>query len=321
VAVTRYEQVSLFPSNKPRAGRLTDQEHYIPARRLAESPLVGITFMLMATMVMFPTMNASVKYLAAEGYPYGQIVWARYFGHLVFMVVAFMPMRGWQLFRTERPVIQGVRSFLLFACTALYFFAIQHIDLTVAASISFTSPILVTALSVPFLGEKVGIRRWLAVTVGFAGAMIIIRPGGEGFHWAMLLVVLNTVCYAFYQLLTRKIASNDNPETTITLTAVFGAIAASFFLLNGMMMPVSALHWAIFIGMGALGGFGHYMVVKAFQYTEASVVSPFSYGQLVGATFFSFVLFDTFPDQWTWIGAAIVVASGLYIASREQKKR
>lgn len=277
--------------------------------------------MLFAVTIMFPTMNASVKYLAAEGYPYGQIVWARYFGHLVFMVIAFMPMHGWGLFRTERPVIQGIRSFLLFFCTALYFFAIQHIDLTVAASISFTSPILVTALSVPFLGEKVGIRRWIAVLIGFVGAMIIIRPGGSSFHWAMLLVVANTISYAFYQLLTRKLAANDNPETTIALTAVFGAIAASFFLLNGVELPRNLLHWAMFIGIGALGGFGHYMVVKALQFTEASVVAPFSYGQLVGATFFGFILFDTFPDELTWVGAAIVVASGLYIASRENRKK
>ncbi|WP_417518915.1 DMT family transporter [Minwuia sp.] len=288
---------------------------------MARSPVVGIGFMLLAVTVMFPTMNASVKYLAAEGYPYGQIVWARYFGHLVFMIVAFMPMHGWGLFRTEKPVSQGIRSFLLFACTALYFYAIQFVDLTVAASISFTSPILVTALSVPFLGEKVGFRRWMAVIVGFAGAMIIIRPGGTAFHWAILLIVANTVSYAFYQLLTRKLASNDNPETTITLTAVFGAIVSSFFLIYGVEMPRNGLHWLMFIGLGALGGFGHYMVVKAFQYTEASVVAPFSYGQLVGATFFSFVLFDTFPDKWVWIGAAIVVASGLYIASREQKRR
>ncbi|WP_416896230.1 MAG: DMT family transporter [Minwuia sp.] len=291
------------------------------ATRLAESPMVGIAFMLMAVTVMFPTMNAAVKYLAAEGYPYGQIVWARYFGHLVFMVIAFMPMHGWALFRTERPGVQGIRSLLLFGCTALYFFAIQHIDLTVAASISFTSPILVTALSVPFLGEKVGVRRSIAVVIGFIGAMIIIRPGGTAFHWAMLLVVLNTVCYAFYQLLTRKIASADNPETTITMTAVVGAVISSFFLINGMEMPHSVLHWVMFVGLGALGGFGHYMVVKAFQYTEASVVAPFSYGQLVGATFFGYVMFGTFPDEWVWVGAAIVVASGVYIASREQKLR
>jgi len=276
--------------------------------------------MLIAVTVMFPTMNAAVKYLGAAGYPYGQIVWARYFGHFAFMVIAFMPMHGWALFKTERPVAQGIRSVLLFACTALYFYAIQFVDLTVAASISFTSPILVTALSVPFLGEKVGIRRWAAVMVGFAGALIIIRPGGDGYHWAMLLLIGNTICYAFYQLLTRKLAGNDNPETTITLTAVVGAIVATFFLIDGMAWPVSIWHWIIFIGIGAIGGFGHYMVVKAFQFTEASVVAPFSYGQLVGATFFGYILFDNFPDHWTWIGAAIVMLSGLYIASREQGK-
>lgn len=287
----------------------------------ARNPLIGIGFMLVAVVFMFPANNASVKYLAAEGYPFGQILWSRYFGHLVFMLIAFLPMHGLALFKTERPLIQGIRSFLLFWCTGIYFFAIQYIDLTVAAAISFLSPIVVTALSVPFLGEKVGIRRWIAVMVGFAGAMIIIRPGGSAFHWAMLLVIVNTVSYAFYQLLTRKIASDDNPETTITLTAVCGAVVATFFLLDGMEVPRSVVHWGIFAALGALGGFGHYLVVKALQYSEASVVAPFSYGQLVGATFFGFVMFDTLPDHWTWIGAGIVVASGLYIAARERKVR
>jgi drug/metabolite transporter (DMT)-like permease len=281
--------------------------------------LIGIAFMLTAAMVMFPANNAGVKYLAAEGYPFGQIIWARYAGHMIYMVIAFLPMHGWALFRTERPMIQAARSFLLFWCTALYSYAIQFIDLTAAASISFTTPIIVTALSVPLLGEKVGMRRWMAVLAGFAGAMIIIRPGGTAFHWAMLLVVVTTISYAFYQLLTRKIAGNDNPETTITLSAVFGAVIATALLFNGMEMPRNLLHWGIFAALGAFGGFGHYMVVKALQYSAASVVAPFSYGQLIGATFFGFVLFDSLPDRWTWVGAAIVAASGLYIASRERK--
>lgn len=285
-----------------------------------QNPLIGIAFMLAATIVMFPTMNTAVKYLTAHGYPYGQVVWARYAGHLVFMMVVFMPRQGLSLFRTARPGVQLMRSFLLFACTAMYFYALQFIDLTVAASISFTSPIVVTALSFVVLGERVGVRRLGAVVVGFAGAMIIIRPGGEAFHWAMLLVVANTFSYAFYSLLTRKMAFNDNPETTNTLTAVVGAVVSSFFLINGFVLPQTPLHWLMFAGIGVLGGLGHYMVARAFQFAEASVVAPFSYGQLIGATILGFLVFGTLPDAWTGVGAVIVAGSGLYIASRERKK-
>ncbi|GJL86418.1 MAG: hypothetical protein DHS20C03_01270 [Minwuia thermotolerans] len=282
------------------------------------SAMTGILFMCLA-ISMFPPMNATVKYLGEQGYPYGQVVWARYAGHFVFMVLAFAPRFGMSLFITHRPGVQGMRSLLLFACTALYFYALQYVDLTLAASISFTSPILLTALSVPFLGEKVGARRWIAVFIGFAGALIIIRPGHAEFHWATLLLIGNTICYAFYQVLTRKISAEDTPETTITYTALVGCIIASFLLINGMEMPRSTWHWFLFISMGALGGFGHYFVVKAFQHARASVVAPFGYGQLIGATLLGYFVFGTFPDQWTWIGAAIIVCSGLYIVYREQK--
>lgn len=285
-----------------------------------QNPLVGIAFMLAAVTLMFPTMNTAVKYLTAEGYPFGQVVWARYAGHLVFMMIVFMPRQGLSLFRTARPGVQLMRSFLLFACTAMYFYALQFIDLTVAASISFTSPIIVTALSFAVLGERVGVRRLCAVIVGFAGAMIIIRPGGEAFHWAMLLVVANTFCYAFYQLLTRKMAFNDNPATTNTLTAVVGAVVSLLFLLDGVVLPDSLLHWGMFAGVGVLGGFGHYMVARSFQFAEASVVAPFSYGQLIGATILGYLVFGTLPDIWTGVGAIIVAGSGLYIAYRERRR-
>lgn len=297
-----------------------DQPHPPVAKTDIWQPKVvtGILFMCLA-ISMFPPMNATVKYLGEQGYPYGQIVWARYAGHFAFMVIAFAPRYGRSLFVTHRPGVQAIRSLLLFSCTALYFYALQYVDLTLAASISFTSPILLTALSVPFLGEKVGMRRWVAVAIGFGGALIIIRPGGTEFHWATLLVVANTICYAFYQVLTRKISAADTPETTITYTAMVGCIIASVLLVNGVEVPRSAWHWILFISMGALGGFGHYFVVKAFQHANASVLAPFGYGQLIGATLLGYFIFDTFPDQWTWIGASIIVGSGLYIVYRERK--
>lgn len=290
-----------------------------PAIPFQPRVLTGIFYML-AAVSLFPLMNATVKYLGAQGYPVGEVIWARYVGHLVVVTLFFMPRHGIRIVRTDRPGLQLLRSALLFISTAVYFYAVQYLDLTVAASISFTGPIMLTALSVPVLGEHVGIRRWIAVVVGFCGALVIIRPGGDSFHWAMLLVVLNAFVYAFYQLLTRKAAS-EPPQTSIIWSAVVGAVVASFLLIDGVVAPRTGLHWLLFLSMGFIGGFGHFFVVKAFQNAQASVVSPFSYFQLVGATVLGYTLFGHIPDRWTWTGAAIIVGSGLYITWRERKRR
>ncbi|MEC9344644.1 MAG: DMT family transporter [Pseudomonadota bacterium] len=281
--------------------------------------LTGILYMI-AAVSLFPLMNATVKYLGNAGYPVGEVIWARYVGHFVWAALFFMPRGGVRILRTARPGLQLLRSALLFSCTAVYFIAIQHLDLTMAAAISFTSPIIVTALSVPMLGEQVGIRRWIAVVVGFAGALLVIRPGGDSFHWAMLLVAFNAFAYAFYQLLTRKAAS-EPPETSMIWSAIVGAVVASFLLIDGFELPRTAWHWVLFLSMGFIGGIGHYFVVKAFQHATVAVVTPFSYFQLVGATTLGFFIFGDIPDRWTWVGASIIVGSGLYITWREQKKK
>jgi drug/metabolite transporter (DMT)-like permease len=285
----------------------------------AISNLRGILYMCGA-VAMFPFLNATVK-LLGESYPVPQLVWMRYAGHLVFMLIVFLPGHGAALFRTAHPQVQWTRSLLLLGSTSLYFTALFYIPLTTAATISFINPFIVTALSVPILAEVVGPRRWAAVVVGFIGAMIIIRPGFEGFHWAMLLVMANATCYAFYQVLTRRIAGTDSPATTITYTALIGALLCSFVGPFYWVWPESAWHWVLFASLGFTGGFGHLLVVKAYQYGQASVISPFGYGQLVGATVLGYLMWNDFPDLWTWVGAAIIVACGSYIAYRDGVKQ
>ena len=266
---------------------------------------------------LFPFLNASVKYLSTD-FAIPMLVWGRYVGHFAFMLIAFMPRHGINLFVTRNLKVQIWRSMLLLGSTTLYFTALGFIPLATAASVSFTAPFIVTALSVPLLGERVGWRRWAAVTVGFIGALIIIRPGSTTMHWAVFLVLGNSTCYALYQILTRKLAGHDHPATTITYTAIVGTLASS------LVVPFfwqTLQHWLellLFLTMGFVGGFGHYFVVKAFQYGEASVLAPLAYGQLIGATLLGYLVFGDFPDQWTWLGAAIIVACGLYIAYRER---
>ena len=284
------------------------------------SPLRGILYMC-AAVALFPFLNATVKYLNTD-YPTAQIVWARYLGHFLFMVALFMPRRGLSLFRTQAPKSQVVRSVLLLCSTTFYFFALNFLPLTTAASISFTAPFIITALSVPLLGEQVGVRRWTAVAIGFLGMLLIVRPGTDVSHWAAWLVVASSTSYALYTVLTRKMATHgDDAATTITYTAVVGAIVTSAIGPFVWVNPDHWFDWLLFASMGFFGGLGHLFVVKSMQWAQASLVAPFGYGQLVGATVLGYLVFAQFPDLLSWCGIAIIVACGIYITYREGVRR
>ncbi|MBT3532353.1 MAG: EamA family transporter, partial [Rhodospirillaceae bacterium] len=214
----------------------------------------GIAYMCLA-VGLFPFLNAAVKVLG-ETYAVQQVLWLRYLGHFVLMLVIFLPFHGAKLFKTQNLGAQLLRSLLLLGSTTCYFTALNYLPLTTAASISFTSPFIVTALSVPLLGERVGPRRWTAVAIGFIGALIIIRPAGAAFHGAELFVVASATFYSFYQIMTRRLAGRDSPATTIIYTAVFGAILTSFVAPFHWQMPVVQTDWLLFAATGVVGGGG-----------------------------------------------------------------
>jgi drug/metabolite transporter (DMT)-like permease len=270
---------------------------------------------------LFPFLNASVKYLGTR-YPMPEIFWARYAGHVVFCLAVLLPRRGRTLFRTRRPAIQAWRAVLLFAASAFYFLGLKTISLPTASAVSFAGPIIVTALSVPMLGERVGPRRWAAVLVGFAGAVVIIRPGADVIQWGAVLVLLDALSYAVYQILSRKIAGIDDAAVSITLSGLGGVLIASLILpFSPLAAPASLFDAAVFALLGLWGLLGHLFVVKAYQWGSVALVAPLIYVELVGATVLGYALFGELPDLWTWIGAAIIVASGLYILHRERTLR
>ncbi|MEQ8586386.1 MAG: DMT family transporter [Thalassobaculaceae bacterium] len=279
----------------------------------------AVLFMLLAINLL-PFMNVAAKFLS-DDYHTVQVVWARYAGHLVFVLLMFMPRRGLSLLKATKPGIHIIRSMLMFLATVCFFTALRFIEVPVASAINFISPLIVTALAAPFLGESVGIRRWTAVAVGFAGALIIIRPGGGEAHWAMILVLGTAFCYATYQIYTRKFAAADPPETSITYIAIVGAVISSFALPFYWVTPVSVVDALLFALLGLIGGLGHYFVIRAFQHGEASVLAPFNYGQLVMAIVLSYLVFGTFPDLWTFVGGGIIISSGLYITYRETARK
>ena len=271
--------------------------------------------------LMFPVMNGFAKYLAAE-YPVAQVIWGRNLGHLLFVLALFAPRRGVVgLLRSQRPLIQICRSLLLLAATALMFVGIKFIPLANATAIIFTAPLIVTVLSVFILREHVGMPRWIAVLVGFAGTLIVIRPGGELFHWAAFLIVGSATSYALYQVLTRRIAGFDSPETTVTYSALVGTILISLLVPFDWKTPDDLLDIAMFGGMGLIGGIGHYCIARAMALAPASIVSPFNYLQILGAVAFGWFVFADFPDLWVWVGSGIIVASGLFIVWRETRRK
>src|SRR5437764_9229243 len=233
------------------------------AVRHQHDALRGILVMC-AGVSMFPFMNAAVKLLGAE-YPVAQIVWARFTGHLVVMLLIFLPHYGRRLLATRRPAVQIGRSLLMLISNLVFVVAIARVPLATASAIGFTSPLLVTALSVPLLHESVGWRRWSAVLVGFAGALLVIRPGTGLHDPAVLLLLLSSACYALYLIATRWVSFYDSAATGIVFAALFGSLAMSFVLPFVFVAPQSALDAALFLGLGVFGGGGHYLVIRAFQ--------------------------------------------------------
>jgi drug/metabolite transporter (DMT)-like permease len=283
-----------------------------------DSVLRAVSYMLLAAM-LFPLLNASVKYLG-QRYPMPEVFWARYAGHVGYCLIAFLPRHGLTLFATRRPGVHAMRSLLLFSASACYFVGLRTVDLSTASAIGFVGPIFVTALSVPMLSERVGPRRWTAVMLGFTGALIIIRPGFQVVQWGAILVLMDALFFAIYQILSRKVGSVDSAPVSITLAGIGGMLCSSALLpFSTIRLPQSPLDLALFLGLGLWGLLGHFFVIKAVQWSNASIVAPVGYFQLLGAAIIGWVLFHEFPDAWTWIGAAVIVASGLYITHREHR--
>ena len=189
-----------------------------------------------------------------------------------------------------------------------------------AVAINFAAPLLVTALSIPFLGEKVGPRRWVAIFIGFLGVLIIIRPGLGIMHWAALLPLATAVFYALYQILTRVAGRTEDTKTSLFWTSTVGVITMSCIVPFVWKMPNSQA-WAIMIATGALFGFGHYLLIRAFEVAAVSTLSPFLYTQIVWVTILSVIVFDQVPDKFSILGTVIVISSGLYIWHRETRER
>ncbi|MCP5368157.1 MAG: DMT family transporter [Hyphomicrobiales bacterium] len=300
------------PSDPPTLSPATDP---VPARA-GDSGVRGILWMLL-TMVQFVSMDVLAKHLQ-QFMPVVEVVWARYLFHLVLLVVLFrhhLPAK----MRTTRLSLQLGRSLLLLATTTLFFTGLGYIQIATAATMMYAAPLIVTSLSLPLLGERVGPRRWAGVVVGFAGALIILRPGTEAMQLAALLPMGAATLYALYQITTRLLSQSDPPSTTLIYTASVGVVVMSAAVPFFWVAPTPQ-QWGLMAVMGLLGGTGHFTLIKAFQAAPAATVTPFGYSSLIWATLFGFLAFGDLPDAWTVTGALVIVGSGLYIFHREQRR-
>jgi drug/metabolite transporter (DMT)-like permease len=219
--------------------------------------------------------------------------------------------------RTKRFNLQILRSFLGLGATFTFWWALVFISLADCVAIAFLSPLLVTALSALLLGEKVGVHRWGAVILGFAGVMIIIRPGMGIVHWAVVLPLIMSLFWANYQITTRILSRTDNALTTLFYTAS-GALFFTTLVVWWVWVTPTFKQWLILACSGFLGTMGHYFLIKAFELAPASMLAPFSYTSILWSILLGYVLFGDFPDEWTIAGVVIVISSGLYIIQRER---
>lgn len=286
----------------------------------AQHPLRGILLFMLALM-LFALLDATAKYLTAT-FAVPLLVWARYILHFVIMLVFVAPSMRARLVKTDNLVLQVVRALTLVGTTGFAMLAFRTMPLAEATAVLFLAPLLVTLLAGPFLGERIGAGRWIVVFVGFAGVLLIARPGGAlnpvGIAWALA----GAVCYALYQLLTRRLSQAEHPLTLLFYTALVGTVVMSlalpWFWVDTSPEP---LQWLLIASLGFYGGIGHFLLIRAFRLAPASVLTPFGYTQLIWAALLGWLVYGHFPDALSATGIAVIAAAGLWLALGERRRK
>jgi drug/metabolite transporter (DMT)-like permease len=283
----------------------------------ARNRLTGIGLVSL-TYLVFALLDGSAKWLVGS-MPVIMVVWLRFAIHVVVAGAVLFPVKGLALVMTSHWRWHLVRSLMFMAMTGINFWALQYLQLTVTSSIFFSVPLIIALASASFLGEKLDAGKWIAIVTGFAGVLVIVRPWGAEFHPAMLASVANAMLYSVFMMMTRRLAAYDSPETIQYLPAVGAAIGLAPFALAAWQTPEGWLEWSVVCLTGVLGGLGHYLLALAHRYAPASVIAPFLYQQVIYMALFGYLVFGDVPSTWVWLGAAVVVGSGLYLFAREQK--
>ena len=282
----------------------------------ARNRLVGIGIVSL-TYLFFTLLDGSAKWLVGT-MPVIMVVWLRFAMHAVVATALFLPLRGTALVRTRYWRWHLARALMFTIMTGLNFWALQYLQLALTTSVQFTVPILIALISAMFLGQKLDAPRWIAIVLGFVGVLVIMRPGSTAFHPAMVAVGANAILYAVFMLMTRRLAAYDSPETIQYLPALGAALVLTPFALAAWEWPDTWQEWTVACLLGVFGATGHYLLALAHRYAPSTVLAPFVYQQVLYMTAFGYLVFGDVPAPAVWIGASVVVASGLYLFHRER---
>lgn len=276
---------------------------------------------IFVTGVLFACLDTGAKYLVLSGMAAPFVSWVRFAVHVALVLLLFLSWKNPAMFRVKSLPKQVLRGVFLFGSTFFNFLALKTLQLAETMSIFFFAPMLITALAGPLLGEWAGWRRWLAVGAGFLGVLIITRPGFAAFELGHVFAVCATLSYCFYVIMTRQMSAVETPESLI----FYSALAPVGLMLPAVpftaSLPSDAFHWLILLSLGFFGGFGHWLIIKAYRIASATALAPYPYLQMVWMIAFGWLVFGQLPDRWTIAGALIIVASGLYIVHREHRLR
>jgi drug/metabolite transporter (DMT)-like permease len=283
----------------------------------ADRPFRGIALIISST-VFLGCSDTMAKYLSLT-LPSVQIAWIRFLIFTMIFVPAMLTTTP-NVFRSARPGTQLWRGVTLLSSSLFFIIGLRYLPIAEASATTFVAPIFVTGLAIAFLGEKVGIRRWLATIVGLCGVVVILRPGSGAFHMASLFPIVSAFGWACTLIMTRLISGRDRATTTMAYSSVVGLCILTMLVPFVWVTP-SWRDLALGVGVGVASTVGQWMVVLALRYADASVLAPFSYTQLLWVTILGFLVFGEFPDIWTVAGAAVIIASGLYTAHRERVRR
>ncbi|MEM1360315.1 MAG: DMT family transporter [Pseudomonadota bacterium] len=278
----------------------------------------GFLLMLLG-MFLFSAVDTQAKFLTDTLHPI-QITWTRQIGLLLGAVV-LIGLRGAALVKTDKLGLQLIRGCCAGLSAACYITAVVHVPLADAVAVSFVAPFMVTVAGAIFLNEPVGIRRWIAISLGFLGTLIVIRPGSGAMHPAVFLVVLAAALFATRQILSRSLATSDSTETTIVYTALCSSVLLTIPLPFVWEQPQTTQEIALCISIAILAALAEICVIKALELALAVVVAPVMYSLIIWGTVYGFLVFGHLPDGWTWLGVAIIVATGCYSFYREFKTK
>jgi drug/metabolite transporter (DMT)-like permease len=284
---------------------------------LPDNPLKAIVLVASAT-VLFATADTISKYLSGS-LPIVEFLWIRY---VLFMVMGIILIRRApvRFVRARNPWLQITRGVCVVGSSVLFVYGVSQMTMAQATTISFLSPLLITILSIPLLGEIVGVRRWAAVGAGMVGMLVVVRPGMGGFQPAALFGVASSFFWALALIITRKISSSDAPQTTVFWSAAIGTAVLTMMLPFQAVWP-TPMQLLLSLVLGVLASGGQWLVILAHRIAPASMIAPFFYGQLLWVTGLGLLVFGNLPDRWTLAGAGIIIASGLYTAHRERVRR